>query len=163
MKKIKYLALLTLALGSFASCSQTLSETPPPAATPKMIATYKSALAGDSDSLVSVGISYWDGSNGFPVNKRSAANAFEIAAKQGDPLGCYLAGMCYLGGQGRMQSYDKARTYLQISYAYGYDKAAESLELLEKTIAQEEAAEAQQRYNAQMEQARQVNKIMGYM
>lgn len=158
--KTKYIVLTALALGCLASCSQTLSDTPPATATPTMKKEYSKALNGDKTALFLVGHAYSEGQSGFPQDDRAAANAWETAAKLGHAESCFAIGAAYAAGKGRFQDYSKARKYWQMAHSYGHPEAAGYLKKLEAQIAEEERQAAQRRYMQQMEAARQANQIM---
>lgn len=160
---IKHIVFAGLALGCLASCSQTLSDTPPATATPLMKEDYYKALNGDTEALWRVGSAYSDGMRGLPKDDRAAANAWETAAKLGHAESCVQIGGAYAAGRGRFQNYSKARKYWQMAHSYGHPKAAGYLKELEEYIAEEERKEAQRRYVQQMEAAQQANRMIQTM
>lgn len=164
MKRTLSVLALALTAGLMISCSQTLSEQPPSTVTSTAwINTYQDALLGDVNALKKVADCYLVGSNGFPKSTRDAANAWQMAANQGDGYACRMIALCYAEGEGRLRDDDKARKYFGMAVLAGDTRSAELLDKLEKRIAAEEAAEAQRRYNQQMQQARAYNAMINAM
>lgn len=164
MKRSLTAIALVLTAGFMISCSQTLSEQPPSTVTSSQwIETYENALLGDVKALKEVASAYTTGSYGFPKSEREAANAWQMAANQGDGYACRMIGICYADGDGRLRDDDKARKYFGMGVLAGDKTCATLLDKLEERIAQEEAAEAQRRYNQQMQQARAYNAMLNAM
>lgn len=164
--KLRTSSVLALAMTAalMISCSQTLSEQPPSTVTNSVwLNTYQDARLGDVNALKRVAQCYVDGSNGFPKNIRQAANAWQMAANQGDAYSSRMIGICYANAEGRLRDDNKARKYLGMAVMGGDRRAAELLDDLEQRIAAEERQKAQQRYNAAMEQARWTNTVLNGM
>lgn len=66
---------------------------------------------------------------------REAARWMGIAAEEGNAYAQFNYGMCLLNGDGVAADPEKARSYLQLAAAAGYDEAAEVLKNLETEVA----------------------------
>lgn len=159
---IKRIFLAALVLGCLASCSQTLSPTPPDTVTdPAMIQLYQKAIAGDIEALGLIGNAYYTGSNGFPKDDRACTNAFETAAKRGSALGCRLTGIHYEKGIGRLASDSTARDYYQQAIRLGDHEASRLLQELEARLAREEAERQERVRNYWNNAANEYNRVTG--
>ena len=159
---VKHLILSGIALACLASCSQTLSPTPPETVTdPKMIQLYNQAIAGDINALGLIGNAYYTGSHGFPKDDRACTNAFEMAAKRGSGLACRLTGEHYEKGIGRLASDSTAREYYQRAISLGDTEARQKLKALESRLQAEEAARRAKAVSDWNRAASEYNRIMG--
>lgn len=162
MRVIRFLLSVVLVSFSLISCSQTLPPTPPSSVTnAKALETYRNAVGGDTAALLKIGVHYVNGTEGFPEDKRMAANAFETAAKLGNVSAQMLIGSCYENGEGRLQSDSQALEYYRRAQASGYGSAAKHIKRVEDRIRAEEAARRTRVRDTWNKAAAQSNIYMG--
>ena len=106
-------------------------------ATEEAIYWYNKAQVGDADALNKVGIYYYQGKEGFPIDFEKAIKYFEKAASKGSVSASYNLAICYYKGHGVEINKPYAKTLLNYAKDNGHDGAAKALFKIE----QEEHAE----------------------
>jgi len=102
----------------------------------------KSAEQGDALAQVKLGLAYGFG-NGVAKDAVQAAKWYRKAAENGNVDAQYSLGACYAKGDGEAKDYVEAHKWFNLASAQGYERAKESLLIIERLMTTEQIAEAQ--------------------